>query len=56
LLIVFFLHGNGYFINIFLIVVERLKSLRLTETLSGGIVAKNCGSRADEEPQRILDL
>ncbi len=40
----------------FEIVVERLKSIRLTETLIDSIVVKNCVSKPDEEQQKILDL
>ena len=40
----------------FEIVVERLKSIRLTETLIGGIVVKNCISKPDEEQKKILEL
>ena len=40
----------------FEIVVERLKSIRLTETLIGGIVVKNCVSKPDEEQKKILEL
>ena len=40
----------------FEIVVERLKSIRLTETLIGGVVVKNCVSKPDEEQQKILEL
>ena len=40
----------------FEIVVKRLKSIRLTETLVAGIVVKNCVSKPDEEQQKILDL
>jgi hypothetical protein len=40
----------------FEIVVERLKSIRLTETLIGGIVVKNSVSKTDEEQKIILEL
>ena len=40
----------------FQIVVERLKSIRLTESLLDGIVIKRSVSRPDEEQQKILDL
>lgn len=40
----------------FEIVVERLKSIRLTEMIVDGIVVKNCVSKPDKEQQKILDL
>jgi len=40
----------------FQIVVERLKSVRLTECLVDGVVVKRSVSRPDEEQQKILDL
>lgn len=40
----------------FEIVVERLKSIRMTENLIKGVVVKRSVSRPDEEQQQILDL
>lgn len=40
----------------FEIVIERLKSIRITENLIDNIVVKNCVSQADKEQQKILDL
>lgn len=38
------------------IVIERLKSIRMSENLIDGVVIKTEISQADEEQQRILDL
>ena len=38
------------------LIVERLKSIRITECYVGGIVVKQCVSKPDEEQQEILDL
>lgn len=40
----------------FEIVIERLKSIRITENLVDNIVVKNCISQPDKEQQKILDL
>ena len=40
----------------FQIVIERLKSLRMTESLIDGVVVKRTVSQPDEEQQKILDL
>jgi len=40
----------------FQIIIERLKSLRMTESLIDGVVVKQTVSQPDEEQQKILDL
>jgi len=38
------------------LIVERLKSIRITECYVGGIIVKQCVSKPDEEQEEILDL